>query len=154
MSVEKEIIVNDWVRNISSNNKYLKLTLSADERKILRGKKYSDCNKALLMQLPRDGIIIDGDILKTNQKDLYIKVLAKKETLIKISASCILDLTKAAYHLGNRHVEIEIDNENIFLKEDSVIENLLINLNLKISKTTKKFFPEIGAFNHDKKQFI
>ena len=154
MRVEKEIIVIDWVRSISSNEKYLKLTMSSEERKILRGKKYSDCNTKLLMQLPRNRIIIDGDFLKTNEKDLYIKVLAKEENLIKISAESVLDLIKASYHLGNRHVEIEINNENIYLKEDSVIENLLINLNLKISKTTKKFFPEIGAFKHDKKQFI
>ena len=154
MSIEKEIIVIDWVRTISSNEKYLKLTMSSDERKILRGKKYSDCNTELLMQLPRDGKIIDGDILRTNQKGLYVIVIAKKESLVKISASSVLDLIKAAYHLGNRHIEIEINNENIFFKEDSVIENLLINLDLKTSKTTKKFYPEIGAFKHDKKQFI
>ena len=151
MSIEKEIIVINWVKTISSNEKYLKLTMSSDERKILRGKKYSDCNTELLMQLPRDGKIIDGDILETNQKGLYVKVIAKKESLIKISTSSVLDLMKAAYHLGNRHVEIEINNKNIFFKEDCVIENLLINLDLKTSKTTKKFYPEVGAFKHDKK---
>ena len=100
------------------------------------------------MQLPRKQILLDGDILKTNQERIFIKILAMEEDLIQIIANNDEGLIKVAYHLGNRHVDMEINKNHIFIKDDHVIENLLKNQKLKIIKLKKKFFPEIGAFKH------
>jgi len=51
--------------------------------------------------------------------------------------------------LGNRHVEVEIEEDNLLTKGDYVIENMLKNFNVDIVKTQKKFFPERGAHNHE-----
>ncbi len=149
MSIKKEIVVTDWIKKIPNQEGILRLTLSSDQRRIFRGKRKSDCNKELHLQLPREGKLNDGDILQTNHKNLFVKVIAQRENLIEITAKTNLELIKVAYHLGNRHVEIEI-NENILLtKSDYIIEELIKNFEVIYQKVEKKFFPEIGAFHND-----
>ena len=149
MSIKKEIVVTDWIKKKAFDGNFIKLTLSSDQRRILRGKRKSDCNQELHLQLPRKGKLNDGDILLTNHKNLFVQIIAQKETLIEINSKTNLDLIKVAYHLGNRHVEIEI-NENILLtKSDYIIEELLRNFEVAFKKVKKKFFPEIGAFHND-----
>ena len=149
MSIEKEIVVTDWIKKNSQKGNFLKLTLNSDQRRILRGKRISDCNQEIHLQLPREGKLNDGDILQTNHKNLFVEIIAKKENLIKISASYKVELIKAAYHLGNRHVEVEIYEDVLLTKSDYIIEDLLKNLEVDFSKSVRKFSPESGAFNHD-----
>ena len=149
MSIEKEIVVTDWIKKNPYGGEILQLTLSSNQRRIFRGKRISECNQELHLQLPRNGKLNDGDILKTNYKNLFVQIIAQKEDLIKITAKTSFELIKAAYHLGNRHVEIEI-NENILLtKNDYIIEEMLKNFEVKLTEVNKKFFPEIGAFHND-----
>ena len=84
-----------------------------------------------------------------NKFNFYIEIIAKKENLIKISSKSKIELIKTAYHLGNRHVELEIEEDNLLTKSDYIIENMLNNFNVDILKTQKKFFPEKGAHSHD-----
>tara|TARA_B100000945_G_C20415028_1_gene614716 strand:+ start:1868 stop:2320 length:453 start_codon:yes stop_codon:yes gene_type:complete len=149
METKKEIIVIDWLdNNTSKKAKYLNLTLSSEQRNILRGKRLSDCNQELFIQLPRRGKISDGDILLTNISYLCIKVIAKREKLIQIKANSNLELLKTTYHLGNRHVKMEIKDNFLFVPDDYLIETLLKNLKVEIFKVNKKFFPEVGPFEH------
>ena len=151
MSIKNEIVVTDWIKQDYIEGNFLKLTLSSEQRRIFRGKRKSDCNQELQLQLPREGKLNDGDILRTNHKNLYIQIIAQKENLIEITAKTNLELIKVAYHLGNRHVEIEINKNILLTKSDYIIEDLLKNFNVGYSKVEKKFFPEIGAFHHEKK---
>ena len=147
MRIKKDIVVTEWIKKKPQVGRFLKLTLSSDQRRILRGKRKSDCNQEIHLQLPREGKLNDGDILLTNHKNLFVQVRAQKENLIEITAKTNLELIKVAYHLGNRHMEIEI-NENILLtKNDYIIEELLKNFEVIFIKVEKKFFPEIGAFH-------
>ncbi len=150
MSNKKEIVVTDWIKQNCHEGNFLNLTLSSDQRRIFRGKRKSDCNQELQLQLPRQGKLNDGDILRTNQKKLFVQIIAQKENLIEITAKANLELIKVAYHLGNRHVEIEINENILFTKSDYIIEELLENFDVVFSKVEKKFFPEIGAFHHEK----
>ena len=151
MSNKKEIVVTDWIKQSCHEGNFLNLTLSSDQRRVFRGKRKSDCNQELQLQLPREGILIDGDILRTNYKKLFVKIIAQKEKLIEITAKTDLEIIKVAYHLGNRHVEIEINENILFTKSDYIIEELLKNFDVVFSKVEKKFFPEVGAFHHEKK---
>ena len=149
MRMNKQIVVTDWIKEKPRLGSFLKLTLSSDERKILRGKRITDCDQEIILQLPRNGKLNDGDILSTNEFNFYIEIIAKKENLIKISSKSKIELIKTAYHLGNRHVELEIEEDNLLTKSDYIIENMLNNFNVDILKTQKKFFPEKGAHSHD-----
>ena len=151
MSNKKEIVVTDWIKQNCHDGNFLKLTLSSDQRRVFRGKRKSDCNQELQLQLPREGKLNDGDILQTNQKKLFVQIIAQKENLIKITAKTNLELIKVAYHLGNRHVDIEIYENILFTKSDYIIEELLKNFDVVLLKAKKKFYPEMGAFHHEKK---
>ena len=149
MEINKNLIVIDWVKSKDVRGRILNLTLCSEQRKILRGRKFSDCNKELFLQLPREGIIKDGDILRTNQENIFICVKAKIENLFRIYSSSKLNMLKLSYHLGNRHIGMEIYDNYLFVKEDHVIKNLLENFDAEIKLVNKKFFPEIGAFYHE-----
>ena len=149
MRINKQIIVTDWIKEKPRLGAFLKLTLSSDERRILRGKRLTDCDQEIILQLPRKGILNDGDILLTNESNSYVEIIAKTENLIEISSSTKNELIKTAYHLGNRHVEVEIDEDILLTKSDYVIENMLHNFNVDVTNTKKKFFPETGAHNHE-----
>ena len=147
--MNKQLVVTDWIEKKPRSGSFLKLTLSSDERRILRGKKLTDCDQELILQLPRKGKLNDGDILSTNMSNFYVEIIAKKENLIAISSKSKFELIKTAYHLGNRHVEVEIDEDILLTKSNYVIEDMLNNFNVEVAKRKKKFFPETGAHNHE-----
>ena len=149
MRMNKQIVVTDWIKEKPKLGLFLKLTLSSDERRILRGKRLTDCDQEIILQLPRKGKLNDGDILLTNESNFYIEIIAKTEKLIEITSNSKIELIKTAYHLGNRHVEVEIEEEILLTKGDYVIENMLKNFNVDIVNTQKKFFPERGAHSHE-----
>ena len=149
MRKNKQIVATNWIEEKPRAGSFLKLTLGSDKRRIIRGKRLTDCDQEIILQLPREGKLNDGDILSTNKPDLYVEIIAKKENLIEISSNSLIELIKTAYHLGNRHVEVEIGKEMLFTKRDYVIENMLHNFEVDVVSTKKKFFPETGAHNHE-----
>ena len=148
LKMNKQIVVTDWIEEKPQLGSFLKLTLSSDERRILRGKRLTDCDQEIILQLPRKGKLNDGDFLLTDKSNFYIEIIAKTENLIEISSNSKIELIKTAYHLGNRHVEVEIKEDILLTKSDHVIVNMLKNFNVDILNTQKKFFPERGAHNH------
>ncbi len=149
MRMNKQIVVTDWIKEKPCLGSILKLTLSSDERRILRGKRLTDCDQEIILQLPRKGKLNDGDILSTSESNFYVEIIAKTENLIEISSNSKIELIRTSYHLGNRHVEVEIQEDILLTKSDYVIENMLQNFNVDIVETQKKFFPERGAHNHE-----
>ena len=149
MRMNKQIVVTDWIKEKPPLGSFCKLTLSSDERRILRGKRLTDCDQEIILQLPRKGKLNDGDFLSTNESNFYVEIIAKTENLIEISSNSKIELIKTAYHLGNRHVEVEIEEDILLTKSDYIIENMLHNFNVNLTNIKKKFFPETGAHNHE-----
>ena len=92
--MNKQIVVTDWIKEKPILGSFLKLTLSSDERRILRGKRLTDCDQEIILQLPREGKLNDGDILLTKESNLYIEIIAKTENLIEISSNSKVELIK------------------------------------------------------------
>ena len=149
MRINKQIVVTDWIKEKPIFGSFLKLTLSSDERRILRGKRLTDCDQEIILQLPRKGKLNDGDILSTNETNFFVEIVARTENLIEISSNSQIELIKTAFHLGNRHVEVEIKKDILLTKSDYVIKSMLKNFDVKIIDTKKKFFPERGAHSHE-----
>ena len=88
MRINKQIVVTDWIEKKPQEGFFLKLSLNSDERRILRGKKLSDCDQEIILQLPRNGKLKDGDLLLTNKSNVYVEIIAKtenfKESTMKI----------------------------------------------------------------------
>jgi len=133
--------------NEQTNENGLILPLSAKERSQLRGKRSTIDGVDVILNLPRvGGRLIPGEVLKSDDALFYVTIVAAKEDLIKISSENRLKLLKAAYHLGNRHVEIELHNEAIYLLNDIVIRKMLERQGFQIESYQGAFTPEIGAY--------
>ena len=82
MRINKQIVVTDWIKEKPRIGSFLKLTLSSDERRILRGKRLTDCDQELILQLPREGKLNDGDILNVHCQEYLLDSFALKNVLL------------------------------------------------------------------------
>ncbi len=124
----------------------LRLALSAEERTRLRGRRHSLCGRALLLQLPRGRALEPGEWLAPEQGGAAVLVEAAEEALLVVRAPDPLALLQAAYHLGNRHVALELRQDELRLVEDPVLADLLIQRGLRVERRREPFLPEGGAY--------
>ena len=130
-----------------ANQNCLILSLSAKERTQLRGKRSTLDGMDVILNLPRGGgRLIPGEILKSENPKSFVIIDAANEDLIGVKSENRLKLLKAAYHLGNRHVEIELHEKELYLLNDVVMKKMLEKQGLKIEFFKRPFFPEIGAY--------
>ena len=87
-----------------------------------------------------------GEVLKSEHSDVFVSIEAAQEDVIKISSENSLKLLKAAYHLGNRHVDIELHAKELYLLNDVVIKKMLEMQGFAIDILKRPFSPEIGAY--------
>ena len=127
-------------------NKTLILELTAEERTKLRGRRQTLCGINLILQLPREGRLLPGELLAGVEDTPQIVVKAAKENLLEVQASTKLDLLKAVYHLGNRHVDLELHENKIYLNYDSVLRKMLHQRGLEVRAIKRYFSPEGGAY--------
>ena len=90
-------------------------------------------------ELPVNGTLI----LKSKKK---IKVLAAKEALMRVETKNTIDLMKAIWHIGNRHLNCDISSTEVILREDKVIAEMLKKLKCKVSHFEDCFTPLSGAY--------
>ena len=124
----------------------LRLPLTADERTVLRGRRRTVCGRDVLLQLPRDQSLQPGDQLCDADGITRVVVTAAPEALLRVQAATPLELMQAAYHLGNRHVALELHEQELFLLDDSVLEDLLKSRGLMLSRCVRPFSPDGGAY--------
>ena len=118
----------------------LKLPFDSRQKSRLRTKLVSGEEVGLM--LPRGEILRGGDLV-TASDGRVIEVLAENEKLLHVETK---DLAKAAYHLGNRHVPVEVGPDYLRLAEDHVLEEMLTKLGAKVSHVEAPFEPEAGAY--------
>ena len=125
----------------------LLLPLSAKERTQLRGKKSTLDGIDFILNLPRGGgRLMPGEVLKSEDSEVFVIIEAANEDVIRISSENRLKLLKAAYHLGNRHVEIELQDKELYLLNDVVMQKMLERQGFLIENFKRPFSPEIGAY--------
>ncbi|NCO75953.1 MAG: urease accessory protein UreE [Cyanobacteria bacterium] len=138
----------------SPNNKpNLTIFLTAEERlKIKHTISIKESNnediKLLKLNLNRGNILKSGDILTNDKEDFFVEIQAKSEVVITVKSNSKLSLLKAAYHLGNRHVNLEIGEDYLRFSPDYVLESMIVKLGLNIHQEITPFFPEVGAYKH------
>jgi urease accessory protein len=99
--------------------------------------------------LPRGTVVRGGDVLVAEDGTL-IQVIAAPQAVLKIT-HCInhgtpYDLIRAAYHLGNRHVPIELKPDHLKIEPDHVLADMLRAMHLIVNAVTEAFEPESGAY--------
>ena len=124
----------------------LRLLLTADQRTSLRGHRVSACGRDLVLQLPRGAALQPGEGLSTASGDRLVRVEAAPEALLLVRSPDPLALLQAAYHLGNRHVAMELHPGELRILEDSVLADLLRQRGLAVDTVLAPFEPEAGAY--------
>jgi urease accessory protein len=124
------------------------LWLTAEECTRSRHRFITEDKTPVYLQLPRGTTLQDGDLLTSETEDLLVKVAAKPEPVLTVTSSDSLNLLRAAYHLGNRHVSLEITPTYLRLSPDAVLEGMLIQLGLEVVAEVAPFCPQGGAYSH------
>ena len=124
------------------------LSLTAEERTRSRHKFILADGQEVFLRLSRGTVLNNGDILTDETQSIYMGIIAKSEPVLTAYAEIPL-LLKAAYHLGNRHVPVEITPTYLRLSPDPVLQAMLTQLGLEIQAEFVPFQPELGAYgNH------
>lgn len=124
---------------------HLTLALTAEERMRSRYQVES-ADQKIRWQLPRGAVLHHGDRLQTETGDVVVQIVAKPEPVLTVSAPTVLELVRAAYHLGNRHVALEVTSDYLRLAPDPVLKSMLEHLGLQIIEEVAAFQPEVGAY--------
>jgi urease accessory protein len=124
----------------------LRLPLDADQRTSLRGHRRSACGRDLVLQLPRGAALQPGELLRSDDGTVLVQVEAAAEPVMEVRSADPLALLQAAYHLGNRHVAMELHVDRLVLLQDSVLADLLRKRGLQVELLQLPFQPEAGAY--------
>jgi len=105
--------------------------------------------RALGVFLPRGQVVRGGDVLVAEDGSLIV-VKASAQPVLEVRACAEhgtpLDLLRAAYHLGNRHVTLEVQHDHLKLEPDHVLADMLRQRHLIVTETQAAFEPEGGAY--------
>jgi urease accessory protein len=125
-----------------------RLSLTAEERSRSRHPYLTEGGREVYLQLKRGTNLRHGDRLQANDDnlDLIVEILAKPEQVMVVTARHSLDLLQAAYHLGNRHVPLEITDDRLYLLPDPVLQDLLHQRGLNVTIADRPFQPQAGAY--------
>ena len=126
----------------------LTLPLTAEERTRSRYRFPASDGQMVCLCLPRGTVLQNGDILQDETNSVSMGIIAKPEPVLTVTAQTQLDLIKAAYHLGNRHVKLEITPNYLRLSPDAVLRQMLEKLGLQVTEDILPFQPETGAYGH------
>jgi urease accessory protein len=97
--------------------------------------------------LERGTILRDGDLLLADDGRV-VRVIAAPETVSTISADNVHTLMRASYHLGNRHVALQIGDGWLRYQHDHVLDEMVRGLGLDVRVEEAAFEPEAGAYGH------
>ena len=125
------------------------IELDWDVRQKSRFDATDSLGRRLGVFLPRGTLVRGGDVLLAEDGSM-VKVLAAPQTVLRITActahGTAFDLTRAAYHLGNRHVPIELKPDHLKIEPDHVLADMLRAMHLIVQDVSEAFEPEGGAY--------
>jgi urease accessory protein len=125
------------------------VTLDWDTRQKSRFDATDSTGRALGIFLPRGTVVRGGDVLVAEDGSL-IRVEAAPQSVLRVSVctehGSSFDLMRAAYHLGNRHVPIELRPDHLKIEPDHVLADLLRSMHMTVTPVQEPFEPEGGAY--------
>ena len=124
-----------------------RLTLNFDARTKSRLRTQLADGEEVGLFLPRGTILRGGDRLQAADGRI-VEVVAAPEDLIEARCADAFALARAAYHLGNRHVAVQVGAGWLRIQADHVLETMLTGLGAEVASLTAPFEPEAGAYAH------
>lgn len=126
------------------------VALTWDVRQKSRFDAVDASGQSLGVFLPRGTLVRGGDVL-VSEDGALIRVVAAPQEVLRISA-CVqhgtpFDLMRAAYHLGNRHVPLELQPDHLKIEPDHVLADMLRAMHMTVVAVQEAFEPEGGAYS-------
>ena len=121
------------------------LTLPFEYRVKSRHVAKLDSGETVAMALPRGEILRGGDLVVASDGRVF-EVAALPEKLLHVECADAVALARAAYHLGNRHVAVQVGEGWLRIAYDHVLETMLNGLETATSRIEAPFEPEAGAY--------
>ena len=121
------------------------LTLDFDGRHRRRIRLTADQGENVLLDLPNAVAMADGDGLQLDD-GRWLKIQAAPELVVEIRHQDFHQLVRLAWHLGNRHLPMEIRDQVLHIRPDHVIEDMLHRLGADLVKVQTPFQPEGAAY--------
>ena len=125
-----------------------RLTLGFEDRRRSRMRIRTDDGREAALLLPRGTILRDGDRLRDPEQDEVVTVRAADQTLSMVHAAGAVALARAAYHLGNRHVPVQVGAGWLAYEHDHVLDEMVEELGLAVETRIAPFEPEAGGYRH------
>jgi urease accessory protein len=127
----------------AEHQEQLSLPFELRQKSRLRTKLVSGEEAGLFLE--HGSVLRGGDCLRANDGRI-VKVVAADEALMQARCATAFELVRAAYHLGNRHVPVEIGEGWLRFQADEVLAQMLRGLNATVTTVTAPFEPEAGAY--------
>jgi urease accessory protein len=125
------------------------ITLDWDVRQKSRFESTDSAGRQVGVFLQRGQVVRGGDVLVGEDGSL-LRVQAAPQAVLRITHCTAhgtpFDLTRAAYHLGNRHVPIELQADHLKIEPDHVLADMLRSMHLIVNEVSESFEPENGAY--------
>ncbi len=126
------------------------IELDWDTRQKSRFDALDSTGRSIAVFLPRGRIVRGGDVLVAEDGSL-VAVKARNQPVLVVTAGegagSALALLRAAYHLGNRHVPLEVRADRLQLEPDHVLAGMLVRMGLHVDEASGPFEPEAGAYD-------
>jgi len=122
----------------------ISMCLTFAQRSKSRGKAAGSDGEEVSWFLDRGHVMADGEVLIAKD-GTAIKVIAAPEALSEVHAEGPA-LARAAYHLGNRHLAVQVGTDWIRYQTDHVIDDMIRSLGLHTRHANEPFHPESGAY--------
>jgi len=121
------------------------VVLDADERSRRRSVLTGENGTKFLLDLPHAMALHDGDGLVLDDGSI-VRVTGKAEPLAEITAASPHELARLAWHLGNRHTDVQVVGDRLRIRRDHVLEEMLLGLGARLTPIEAPFDPEGGAY--------
>lgn len=122
------------------------IVMTYDQRKKGRIRVTSQKGQEYGLFLERGKVLIDGELLVSENGGL-IQVKAELEALTEGVCSDWETFSKCCYHLGNRHVPVDIGDKRLRIQSDHILKDMLTQLGMEVRECQAPFMPEQGAYS-------
>jgi len=123
------------------------LVLKPDERRLQTGHFTGVNGTQIGMMLPEPVVLRNGDALELDDGSI-VDVVIEPEPLIEIRGNDLTHLARLAWHLGDRHVPVQIFANRLRMRPDTALEKMLKALGARLAQIEAPFDPEGGAYAH------
>ncbi len=144
----KTIILEELLpqKGLANDLTELSLTLPYEKRQKSRFRAQLNNGEEVGIMIERGSVLRDGDCLKSKDGTM-VKIISADEEVSTVHCDNAFDLARAAYHLGNRHVPLQVGTTWLRYLHDHVLDEMVKGFGLTVKHESAPFEPEIGAYH-------